>query len=585
MLNLAFHDLTPKSYNLNPLIHKLLGLNSKFCPTPRSLEPNFYSSALNDLLRSIRIRYMFKNKIDRPFNKYLYVKNSSFSPNAAPKIIEDHFEKLKRLNVFGNVNRKKIKHNLPLALRRLITELKMNKEIQVTNTDKNLGPAILLKSHYLELCNKHLNNKESYCLMEGYQLKSLLNLIENTAEKIKKFGGLETKIITNELQSCKFSRFYMLPKIHKVDHYGKWKNDMRPIVSSINSPTYGLSKWLSYFLQEYVNMIPSYIKDSQTMVDLLIRTQPESNDEMFTLDVVSLYTSIPLDICIKVIESITNGNPLQPALLLGLRIVLFNNFFTFDGRIYKQIKGIAMGTPVAVAVATLYIGFYEYNILQTFAVNIRIYKRYLDDLFICWKNIPGKNFEFQRFKAILHRIPGLKWTQEQQGCKVSFLDLDISLEKDKFKTSTYQKELNLFLYTARHSAHPPGALKGLVKGILLKYFKQNTDRKDFFKLVKLFAERLQARGYSENMLKTTFKEVLTELKNRIPNQVSMNTYPKVFFKIRYDPNGPLKEKLKEIIDVKYINELLSCGENASPIAKVIICYTKARNLGNMLIKY
>ena len=64
--------------------------------------------------------------------------------------------------------------------------------------------------------------------------------------------------------------------------------------------------------------------------------------------------------------------------------------------------------------------------------------------------------------------------------------------------------MNLYLYLPRDSAHPPGALKGLIVGNLLRYWKQNTYIEDYIYITTMFLHRLIARGYTLEELHPLF---------------------------------------------------------------------------------
>ena len=42
-----------------------------------------------------------------------------------------------------------------------------------------------------------------------------------------------------------------------------------------------------------------------------------------------------------------------------LRMALQNNFFNFDGKIYKQTNGVAMGSPLGPGLANTFLCFHE----------------------------------------------------------------------------------------------------------------------------------------------------------------------------------------------------------------------------------
>ena len=83
----------------------------------------------------------------------------------------------------------------------------------------------------------------------------------------------------------------------------------------------------------------------------------------------------------------------------GLELIFTQNFFTFDGIIYRQEDGMAMGTNVAVSVADLCLGYLE---IQA-QILPPVWFRYIDDgLFRTPKNNknspPPKITNFQKIK-------------------------------------------------------------------------------------------------------------------------------------------------------------------------------------------
>ena len=56
----------------------------------------------------------------------------------------------------------------------------------------------------------------------------------------------------------------------------------------------------------------------------------------------------------------------------GIELILTLNYFVFDDKWYLQIKGVAMGTKVAVVLAILTVGYLEikpYTILPNYFSN------------------------------------------------------------------------------------------------------------------------------------------------------------------------------------------------------------------------
>ena len=87
----------------------------------------------------------------------------------------------------------------------------------------------------------------------------------------------------------------------------------------------------------------------------------EQNSEYFMarVDVESLFTNIPME---EIIKICCNSLPKNQELLCNisknqfqklLRAALSNNYFLFDGIVYQQVDGVAMGSPLVLSLGFL----------------------------------------------------------------------------------------------------------------------------------------------------------------------------------------------------------------------------------------
>ena len=181
---------------------------------------------------------------------------------------------------------------------------------------------------------KHLNfiigiEKKLINLLK--ELKASETISENDYKKLKPRGS-------------SFGVLYGLCKTHKKV-LGKCP-PFRPILSAIKTPSYNLAKFLVPISDNFNNFT---VKNSfEFSKDIC-----EQNSEYFmaSLDVESLFTNIPLEETIKICydslyknqELLSNINKNQFEKLL--RDALCNNYFLFDGIVYQQVDGVAMGSP------------------------------------------------------------------------------------------------------------------------------------------------------------------------------------------------------------------------------------------------
>ena len=112
--------------------------------------------------------------------------------------------------------------------------------------------------------------------------------------------------------------------------------------------------------------------------------------------------------------------------------------FPFNGSIFDQIDGVAMGSPLALVLANLFIGFHEQNWIEQ-ATNVKpiFYKRYVDDIFAV--------FEFESdadaFYGYLNtRHENIKFTfEKEKDNRLPFLDILINNSQSDFQIRYFTK--------------------------------------------------------------------------------------------------------------------------------------------------
>ena len=106
--------------------------------------------------------------------------------------------------------------------------------------------------------------------------------------------------------------------------------------------------------------------------------------------------------------------------------------FLFDNKIYDQIDGVAMGSPLGPALANLFMDYNEDKWLQSDeGSHVLFYQRYVDDIFCVFKNETQANI-FLEFLNTRHN--NIKFTIEKRLTK-NFHSLTFWLTK--VMTNTY----------------------------------------------------------------------------------------------------------------------------------------------------
>ncbi len=150
---------------------------------------------------------------------------------------------------------------------------------------------------------------------------------------------------TTDMDCLRSQRLYFLRRVHRTPH------QLRPIVSCCSGPTQKLSKLANRLLAEYLEYIPSLVNNSSQVIncmeELQIPAEARKNITLATLDVKSLYPSIPqgLGVTMALQQAIPTNppgsrcNPFKNMLREMLRLILKENTFIFSGEHYRHSHG------------------------------------------------------------------------------------------------------------------------------------------------------------------------------------------------------------------------------------------------------
>ena len=164
-----------------------------------------------------------------------------------------------------------------------------------------------------------------------------------------------------------------------------------------------------------------------------------------SLDVVSLFRNIPLEetikICIKDLfcNNFYSGKLSRKDLYELLKLATTKLSFVFDNKLYKQIDGVAMGSPLGPTLANVFLCHYEKIWLNKYPFQFKlvVYRRYVDNIFVLSKS---KEYLKLFFNYINLKHKNIKFTFETEDSNnFSFLDVQITGKNKWFVTSTFRK--------------------------------------------------------------------------------------------------------------------------------------------------
>ena len=172
---------------------------------------------------------------------------------------------------------------------------------------------------------------------------------------------------------------------------------MRPIIAGPTSQTHSLSNLIDILLSSLTNQIKSYLHNSTDFLNKLPKDIPPET-LLVSFDLVLLCSNTHHDLGLEAIEywlrkcaESLPSRVTKDFVLEGIKHILENNTFYFNGKYYSQKKGTARGTKFAPVYATLVVSYLEeklYNEIKSSFEHdfssffIDNWKRFLDDCFI-----------------------------------------------------------------------------------------------------------------------------------------------------------------------------------------------------------
>ena len=174
------------------------------------------------------------------------------------------------------------------------------------------------------------------------------------------------------------------------------------------------------------------------------------------MGVKSLYTVIPHHECLKALKFFFDKCPTQElsttTLIHMAELVLTLNNFYFHGEHYHQISGVAMGTKLGPNYANLFVGFVEKQLFEYTGPMPDYFGRYIDN---CLGTASCSCVDLERFINFVNGFhSSLQFTWEISETSVSFLDILVSINGNKFTTSVFYKPTDTHSYLLYSSSHP-----------------------------------------------------------------------------------------------------------------------------------
>ena len=381
----------PEDLDLPSDQRDMLSHGLRFVPTPKHVDKSEILHQMDKLYRRIKLHAFFNDQnkgfIDitpdddddaDQFSKYNR-KPSKWTPPYNPDCVDRFIDRCKEEIELVDLKVHRKESNIADSDHQALKTLKNRDDVIIKPADKGGAIVVWKKELYLKEAERQLSDKTFYKRENIDQTLHNRNVVKTTVFEEINANHLPKSASVLVLDEVRCSRFYLLPKIHKIDVPG------RPVVSACSCPTELLSTYIDDLLKPIVVTLPSYLKDSAHLLRVLnnVSVDPTSKGYLFTMDVKSLHMVIPNDQGIIALKHFLNRrsslSPPTDTIIRLSELVLTLNHFEFNDEYYTQVRGVSMGTRMGPSYACLFMGFLGQQFLEQYRGPVPdVYKRYID---------------------------------------------------------------------------------------------------------------------------------------------------------------------------------------------------------------
>ncbi|CAF3225361.1 unnamed protein product [Rotaria socialis] len=489
------------SYTLSSTEERLLCRGWDFCIENKVID--FLEFGTDVELNSLRIESSCHNSVFRSICRHMH--------NASRQLMKSC-----RKKKFSNLSDDELK---------ALKSLKSNKNIVIVKADKGNSIIILDKESYIKKAEEILKGNQFQEITNKNYHQERENELNKYIYSLLKDGIIDQKLRFRLQSTCSsLSVFYGLPKIHKTGY------PIRPIISTIGSFQYELSKYLAKAIKDSSPQADSDIKDSFEFVKKIKNTilSQEKSYIICSFDVESLYTNVPveeainvtLDFIFKLKQKNANIPFSREQMKKLLELSVRDAPFRFQNKIYKQIDGVAMGSPLAPILANLWLQKIEQK-LNKFSKNRPvIWLRYVDDIFCLFDISEIKVLEFHSKINKWHK--NLKFTIAMEPDNtIPFLDVLVTIDDvhNQLTTSLYRKPTHTGLYLLWDSSQSRRYKIGLIKTLVIRIYRICSTKEIIQKEINQLKETLENNGYPQHIIKRGISEGEIIIRKEIKAQI------------------------------------------------------------------
>jgi hypothetical protein len=619
------------SYQLSPAQQSLLNKHLSFVPIPNKLNKTQVEYDLSRFKRDCRWKEHFGHSDEVKNTGIIFPVKKHNLPNAPPSRTLTQFMYGVQSDIL-TVKNSRVPPNLTKeekeGLDSLVTKQKEG-EIVIQKSDKGGAVTIMDRDDYISSIElDHLQSTVSksdgsvipvYRPLDPVMVDVHYNIIKEFSLKAAVDGIISQGVAEMMVPPAPCAaRAYGMPKAHKEIPEGKTLPPLRLVISGCGSTTENSSAFVDFYCKEIPSKLPSFIQDTPHILRILdeLNSRGCQPDEAIpvTIDVVGLYPNIPQDEGKEAFQEFISDPTYRDQsmpwefLMTLLGFVLKFNSFIFNGLVYLQEVGTAIGTKLAPTYANIFMGRLENQILSNWTGRPPdLWRRYIDDIFTIWSGTEQELLNFLQYMNSFH--PSIKFTAEYRTKmhrvttkninktftvkrealdklrprSVDFLDTTIFIDSSgKFQTDLFVKSSDRITFLMPQSCHPGHICENIPFSLSYRLLRICSIPEIFKIRLSELSKNLLSRGYNMKVIKSAFnklKGVTREQALKKVNKVQARNSVKLA--LTYDPRlSSPTTVIKKHYSIAIKDPSFKINFPYTPS----VSYRRSRNLGDFLIR-
>ena len=471
-----------------------------------------------------------------------------------------------------------------LFTQELLQDFLDSNNYRVVSSDKTNRCLLMKNEDYFARGERFLTENNDYLLLSRDPNKVILDKANSLINAIKKANHTFRKGDLNKLikYTSHPARLSFVVKDHKPqDEMGF--HPFRPL-ANINGSALDSLDWIfAKIVNQAVRLVDYHIWNSQQVLE----TMPKINNipipegyqrRIISLDVVSLYPTVPTfdaaNLVFRFIKEHTEINTfgIPYPIIREILNVLINNYnIEFNGRIYKQTKGVAMGARFSCAFSIAFMHLIESKLVKTWFdgdilpnTNLIYYGRYIDDVLIIFdEKLEGDNSNniLEAFNK-MHR--NIKFTLEQvdEEGGLAFLDMQLYVNHlNRVCTKWYMKPQHSENFIKGDEFMPENVKRNTLierfRAVMVRSSEPNSARAGIIKLINIMIKNKHPIFKIMGALRQAYNKNERSITTPYTSQEGL-IYS---FDWRHSKQNNFDNSLKDFEPIKSILKIPYLGEN------------------------